>query len=218
MNEQNKPKVAFFDWFATLSSSVFWEQLKDPNHPHHNLADKLEFSMFTNLGHLINPWMRGEYTTEEVLTEVSIDSGIPYDIVMEEFIASCKTMTLVSEEIPILISQLRELGVRTIIATDNMDSFTRWTIPAMGLDTMFDDILNSYDLGALKGDIDNNSRLLFFHDYLVDNGIGPQDTVIFDDSDHKLVVLSKGGMSCIKVEPHTGLVTELNKLIEDIKL
>ena len=217
MNEQNKPKVAFFDWFATLSSSVFWEQLKDPNHPHHNLADKLEVSMFTNLGHLINPWMRGEYTTEEVLTEVSKDSGIPHDVVMEEFIAGCERMTLSAAEIPTLIDQLRDLGVRTIIATDNMDSFTRWTVPAMGLDTMFDGVLNSYDLKALKEDTENG-RLLFFHNFLTDNDIDPQDTVIFDDSDHKLVVLSKGGMRCIKVEPHTGIVTQLKKLIEDLKL
>ena len=39
---------------------------------------------------------------------------------------------------------------RVVLVTDNMDCFDRFTVPELSLNTVFDDIANSYDHGRLK--------------------------------------------------------------------
>lgn len=60
-----KPKVIFVDWNKTLSNSLF----------QHNR-------------HLINQWMRGKYTSEDITRILSNDSGVPQEIILYELIES----------------------------------------------------------------------------------------------------------------------------------
>lgn len=57
------PKIIFIDWYKTLSTSKFCDGMENeyPN------EYKLIVNSFLNSnGSLINPWMRGDYTTEKV--------------------------------------------------------------------------------------------------------------------------------------------------------
>jgi FMN phosphatase YigB (HAD superfamily) len=79
------------------------------------------------------------------------------------------------------VRAIRRSGVLVALATDNMDTFTRWTVPALGLGTLFDAILDSASLGTLKDDLtDGQSR--FFGPWLSANGIAPAEAVLVDDS------------------------------------
>jgi beta-phosphoglucomutase-like phosphatase (HAD superfamily) len=91
-------------------------------------------------------------------------------------------MTFADPETPRLVAQLRRRGVRVVIATDNMDSFSRFTVPALGLSEMFDDILNSFELKALKADCDAGGRSLFFQPYLRAQELAPAQCVLIDDA------------------------------------
>lgn len=105
--------------------------------------------------------MRGEQTSEQIVHQIAKVADLNKEELISEFIESCKSMKLVSDRIFEITKQLQSQGVKVVVATDNMDSFTRWTIPALKLETMFDNILNSYDLGVLKGDFDDKGESLF---------------------------------------------------------
>ena len=57
-----------------------------------------------------------------------------------------------------------------------MDCFTRWTVPHMKLDELFDDILNSFYLKGLKHEVFNGASV--FKDFFA-NTIFHQETVCF---------------------------------------
>lgn len=146
------PKVIFFDWSKTLSNSLFWSQLRNNGHPHNQYISAIEHAIFSENRQLINHWMRGEYSSEDVCRIIANRSNVPYEVVFEGLKESCTSMKLVSEEIPELIRRIKAKGIKAVIATDNMDTFSRFTIPALELTELFDDFLISYDLKLLKSE------------------------------------------------------------------
>lgn len=83
-----------------------------------------------------------------------------------------------------------------MIATDNMDTFERFTIPAMKLNELFDDFLISHSLKVLKEDIQENS-ISFFDEYLNKNKLTYQETVLLDDCIEKTGTYDKLGLNII---------------------
>src|SRR3989344_1051105 len=207
-----KYKVIFLDWNGTLSSSKFWGHLEDPKHPKNHIFLAIEKSLFGNFRHLISPWMRGEKTSEEMVKLISDDAGLNYDLAFKEFVKGCKKMKFVSNKVPKIVHEYRKHGIKMVIATDNMDSFSRWTVPALKLDKMFDDILDSSSLKKLKNDFEPDGSNFFFTNYLKKNGIKPDESIIIDDSDDKEGKIQKYGIDYLKIESHTGLMPAFDKL------
>ena len=58
-----------------------------------------------------------------------------------------------------------------------MDSFSRFTVPALNLDSYFDNISNSYYEG--KGKSDNNGEI--FTEYAWKYGVALEDCTLIDD-------------------------------------
>jgi FMN phosphatase YigB (HAD superfamily) len=175
-------KFVFVDWYKTLSRSVFWEQLKNDVHPYHSVFEPIQQVLLAESSDVINRWMRGQLTSETVVRHLGEALHCNPDILLKELIVSCQNMRLMSESSLNLISELRKTGVKVVIATDNMDTFHRWTIPSLRLANHFDAILSSFELGALKGDTDATGSNLFFTHYLKSNDIGQGESLLLDDS------------------------------------
>jgi hypothetical protein len=61
-----------------------------------------------------------------------------------------------------------------------MDTFRRWTVPTLQLDTVFDDLSTSDGCGTLKSDlVDGKSP--FFTRSLADHGVAPSRAVLIFD-------------------------------------
>jgi FMN phosphatase YigB (HAD superfamily) len=136
--------------------------------------------------------MRGEYTSETIVQKCAGELGIDYTYAMNQFVKSAQNMKFVSDKTPEIIKKLRNKGIKVVLITDNLDSFSRWTISAMHLDEIFDDILNSWDLKVLKSEFDEQGNSLFFSPYLKKHALKPQDCLIIDsleDVDDKFVKL-----------------------------
>lgn len=204
------PKAIFIDWNKTLSNSLFWEHLQDTNHPNNKHLEAIEKSMFQNNRHLINSWMRGEHTFEDVTKILSEDSGVNQEIILNELAESCRQMKYVSEEIPELINKIKDKGIKVVIATDNMDTFERFTIPAMKLEELFDDFLISHSLKLLKGDLQENS-IPFFDEYLNKHNLTYQDTVLLDDCIDDTGTYDKLGLQIIQITSPEKLVDVLKE-------
>lgn len=198
----------FLDWHNTLSYSKFWGQWEGINHQQkNNLFSKVVLALFSLPQETINNWMRGQYTTEQIIASVAKSTHLPYQFLLREFIQSCEKLEYSSPEIPRLIKQLRTTGKRVIIATDNMDCFTRWTIPALQLDTHFDDILNSYERKALKADIDGNGESLFFQNY------NTRGSLLLDDRLEVGTIVKKSNIDFLHVTQENNLEKHLQELL-----
>lgn len=204
-----KNKYIFIDWNKTLSCSFFWEQLSNTDHKYHKYFNEIT-RIFTNNKKLVKAWMRGQYSAENISEIINKNTGINSDLIFKELKESCENMKYVSLKIPQLITTIREKGIKVGIATDNMDTFKRFTIPAMSLDLIFDDILISSEIGFLKNDLKNN-ELYFFKSFLKEKRVSYSDLILVDDSTDTNRIYKKAGLNVINVKNVNELENVLTK-------
>lgn len=213
MPKTKRPKIVFIDWSGTLSKSKFWGHLEQSSKRDRELFLLLENSLFKRNTNLINPWMKAGMTTEEVNTIIAKDISVHFDKIHKEFIKSCELMKFVSESIPYLIKKIRKSGTKVYIATNNMDSFNKWTIPAMKLLDIFDGVVNSFTTKALKHDFDDSGKSLFFDDVLSCENVSPEDTILIDDSEDKGGLLTNYGINYIRITRQETLESNLEEIL-----
>lgn len=212
MNSKAKDKVIFLDWNGTLSNSFFWEHMRTSQEGEiKNLYNIWDKALFNKSKKYIENWMRGDFTTEEVLKEIARETETQYDLILKEFIKGCKSMHFVSEEIPFIVGNLKRKGYYIVIATNNMDCFTRWTVPHMKLDELFDDILNSFYLKGLKHEVFNGEPI-FFKDFFARYNISPNNCVFLDDSVDKEGYIESLGIKYIQIKNSKDLLEKLKAL------
>lgn len=207
-------KVIFVDWYKTLCFDRFWEHWAKPGHPKNETFRALQQAFFADASRLIAPWMRGELAAEEVLRIVAAEIDACEELLMSELIASCRAMRFIDPEAPALIKELRSQGKRVVLATDNMDTFGRWTVPSLRLERMFDDILCSYEMKCVKEDVDDQGCSLFFSPYLAQRKIAPVECVLLDDSLGLGAIAEAMGMEYRPVCGETSLIAHLNELTD----
>lgn len=206
-------KTIFLDWNGTISSSKFWGHLEKSNKKEDKLKfKKIEDSLFGNHRDMLKPWMTGEIKSEDIISVIAKDTKINFKTLYNDFMYSCIKMEFCSNDLLKLVSNFRKNGVKVVIATDNMDSFSRWTYPSLGLYNYFDGFLNSHDIKAMKGHSDEKGRSLFFREYLESAGLKPGESALIDDSEDKDNIISSFGVNYIKIEPNVGLKPALLKL------
>lgn len=205
-------KIVFIDWNRTLSYSLFWEHLNDGGHPNNKYHKDIVQWLFVDNKDLINPWMRGTITVDEIIRRMSEDTLIDRSLIHDELELSCKNMSLCSPDLENLIKDLRSQGITVVIATDNMDTFRKYTVPALKLNKLFDDILISSELGALKDDKEPSNSIGFFDDYLSQKGLGYEDAVLLDDSPDSSGKYARLGFERVLIDSPTKLLSTLNDI------
>ena len=140
---RNKP-IVFIDFDKTICHDMYWRSLPANKQP------QLQSLLFGADRRVVFEWMRGLHTAEAVNHLVATALDMPYDEVWDTFVADCRSMHVPQPTLD-RVAALRPL-VHTVLITANMDSFSRFTVPALKLDTYFDAISNSCDEGRLKTD------------------------------------------------------------------
>ena len=138
-----KPTL-FVDFDGTLCHDRFWRS-----------ADKkvirgIQKLLFGVDGSRVDDWMRGRYASEEINRFLAEKLNIPFEKLWGIFVSDCKSMNVSAD----VLNKIEILRARynTVLITGNMDCFTRFTIPTLGLDGHFDQIFNSADHGKFKDD------------------------------------------------------------------
>jgi FMN phosphatase YigB (HAD superfamily) len=204
------PKVVFVDWAGTMSQSMFWSRWKETAPARWQRVQK---SLFGD-PKLVKDWMRGRYTAEEIVRKLATGDDLSLNDWAAELERICCEMQLADPRIPVLLSALRSLGVKVVIATDNMDTFSRWTVPSLGLLELVDEVLDSSQLGYLKADRDARGRSPFFHSWLEAQGLEPSESVLFDDGGQHVEEL---GITWVPVTTERPLAPALATLLESVK-
>lgn len=204
-------KTIFFDWNGTLSISLFWDQWKDPAHPRHEWYAPLSRYLLGENIPIVMEWMRGKVDAEDITALLSDRFGYSRETIFQDLKESCEAMRLVSDEVLPLVQKLRRSGMNCVIATDNMDTFTRFTVPALRLSEYFDDVLNSFDIGSLKFDT-NGDSIPFFDEYLEKNDLKYKDVALIDDCTDKSGIYEKRGFDILQVFSSDDFVRKLRQL------
>lgn len=157
--------------------------------------------------------MRGTTTEEAILKKMSQDTGIDASLIQQELAYSCRHMSLCSLDIENLVRVLQQKGILVVVATDNMDTFRRYTVPALKLDDLFDDILISSEIGMLKDGPEPRDAIPFFDNYLLSKGLQYSDAVLLDDSPDSSGKYQKLGFERVLIDTPLKLVAVLEEAV-----
>jgi FMN phosphatase YigB (HAD superfamily) len=204
-------EVLFIDWDGTLSGSRFWGHWD--KHPTHSQKYKaIQKHLFGQSDGMLEQWMRGGLTTEQAIELLAVRTTIDPSELIQNLEISCKQMQFFDPRLPELLNQARAAGIKVVIATDNMDTFSRWTTSALGLDRFCDDILNSHTLHGLKRDKAPDGSSKFFADYLAKHAVSPNRAVLIDDNASNQLV-KDFGIDYLQVTPQYSATQALNDIL-----
>lgn len=164
-----KPNL-FIDFDGTLCHDRFWRGLPTEQY------EKVQELLFGEDRTYLQEWMKGKRTAEEVNQILAEQLGIPFEELWSIFVKDAETMA-VSQAVLEVIGKLRD-RYTTILITVNMDSFSRFTVPALKLNSYFDAISNSYYEGKFKSD--NGGEV--FKEYLEKYSAPVESSILIDDS------------------------------------
>ena len=202
----NKKKIIFIDWDGTLCWSRFWESL---------LKSDLKFAevvnnFFVSDKEIVIDWMKGKLKSEEINKIISEKTGLPLDMIWQTFISDCKKME-VYPEIVIFIKKLRK-KYPVVLVTGNMDCFTRFTVPALKLNEMFDYIVNSADVGYLKTDHNGKTFIDCLKRFNIDD---ISSAYLLEDSLKTCTMFNQLGGTAFKINNKEDTLNCLKNLLEN---
>ncbi len=162
--------IIFCDFDGTICHEQYWRSLPPEQHA------ALQKLLFGDDTQIFQEWLRGGHTAEAVNQYAANALGLPYEELWELFVKDCQTMTVS----PFTLAKLNDLrdNYTVILMTGNMDSFSRFTVPALNLEQYFDAISNSYYEGIHK--TDNKGEL--FLTYTDRYGADIKKCYLLDDS------------------------------------
>lgn len=206
-------KVVFVDWNGTLSDSLFWHRWQG----NEDYARTQKALFEDPIGReLLSSWMIGKSSYEGVLQYLENSTSIPYAKLAQGLEESSKQMEFIDESVVELVQALQARGTKVVIATDNMDVFRHWTIPAMKLEELFDGIITSDSRRALKTHTHPDGQTRFFEHFFAQNPeIKPGDTVLIDDSKDTQIV-ETFGMQFRHVKEGSSLTHHLKEILAAI--
>jgi FMN phosphatase YigB (HAD superfamily) len=201
-------KAVFVDWYKTLSTSLFWQYCREARLSSAD-SSAVERHVFGQ-PELVRAWMLGTIGAEDVCCLAAEALCLRPEDVVADLQRSCQAMELDAPAAIDTVRLLRQRGIKVVLATDNMDTFERWTVPALRLDQHFDAILSSSTCHALKADL-ANGQSPFFGPWLAKNGISPTEATLVDDS--RCPAAEVTGMTVRVVDNPANLVRILTRAV-----
>lgn len=173
--------ILFCDFDGTICHDRYWRNVSPAVNAH------IQALLFGNDRTMTHEWMRGVYTAEDINRYLAEKIAIPFDELWTIFVQDCQTMYVE----PAVLAQLASLKntFQTVLITGNMDSFSRFTAPALKLSSYFDYISNSYY--EKKHKTDNDGEL--FMEYCKKLGTEIGSAILIDDSPYVCDIFKKLG-------------------------
>jgi len=209
---RNIQKALFVDFNGVISYAPFWASMRNPSHPLHPYYDPIEQLLFRGqkkLEGLVDDWMLGKYTSEQVHHLLAYKLGAPYERLFDVFCEDCKQLDI-SRPILDKIQALKRDWF-CILRTDNMDTFHRFTLPANPLLVeAFDEIDCSYLLRQLK----KTDGGRYFVTAAANLGVGISSCVLIDDSSSNCSLFESLGGRAYRTQNEREVIGVLEELME----
>jgi FMN phosphatase YigB (HAD superfamily) len=192
--------ILFLDFDGTLCFDRYWRSLPAEQY------EQVQNLIFGNDRSMLKDWMIGKFTAEEINAHIASSTGIEYEYLWKIFVRDCETMTIAMDLLD-TIDKLRATYV-VILITTNMDSFTRFTVPALKLDRHFDYINNSALDRTQK--YENGGEL--FAKIAERLGTVLQKCILIDDNAKNCELFEARGGTAYQIVPERGVIYYLEKL------
>ena len=178
----NAIRCVVFDFYKTLCSEHYFLPLGLP------FVDSVAELVFgDNSEKWADPWMRGDLSSADIAEYLSRHSTYTKVEILDGLRQGCANMHFNPEVWRFAQSQKRS-GRRTVLATLNMDVFTEVIVPSHTLESMFDVIVNTADIGTLEKDLLWQQAF----DALPD-GVSFSNSLLIDDSATMVSLFSELG-------------------------
>lgn len=175
-----------FDFDGVLCTDRFYKATLLPKYP--EVYEWIKKNIFGN-NEIVEQWMRSEISSIGINKLISKNTNFPSSQLNALYEESVLKMGLVSEVVKIAFL-LKQSGLKIGIVTNNMDVFTRFTVPNKRLDSVFDVVVNSADHGILKKEAGGK----LFDVALQKLGEKIENAVMIDDSESTVQFFeAKGG-------------------------
>lgn len=185
-------RILFIDFDGTLCFDRFWRSAEP------EVREKIQ-TYFKSNTELISDWMRGKYTSEEINARIADELSLQYETLWNIFVSDCNTMRID----PRVLQRIREIRSEytTVLITDNMDCFSRFTVPSLKLESSFDAIVDSYTEKRLK----NDDAGKLFIDTLEKYRTTPSESILLDNSRDTCQIFENLGGIAILITPEQSL-------------
>ena len=137
-----KADCVVFDFHRTLCSDLFFRPLGE------SVVACIQALLWGQDQTLFNQWLTGQVKASGIAAYLSGLLGIPACRIEEALREGCREFVL-NEAVWGFAQAVRAAGKRTALVTVNADVFSEETVPAHGLDRVFDVIVNSADRGDM---------------------------------------------------------------------
>lgn len=178
--------ILFVDFNGTICFDRYWRNLNN------EAQEKINDFLFKSNKQVVIDWMRGKYDSEQIHQILAQELELDYRQTWDIFIEECRSMYIS----PRIMLRIKEIGskFKTILITDNMDCFSRFTVVSLKLDQYFEQIINSADTKIFKDDNDGE----VFRKLAAENEINLSDCMLLDDSKTTQQIFSNlGGKSLL---------------------
>ena len=147
MIEPEQINTVIFDFDGTLCFGRYFEPLGRGS------LDAIGELVFgDNSTQWADPWMKGDLTSHDIASYLSKHLPESKDEILSALRQGCSNMTFNSAVYDFALQQCHT-GRKTALVTANMDVFTETVVPAHGLNSIFDVVLNTADHQTLDKSI-----------------------------------------------------------------
>lgn len=209
----NSPKLILCDFDGVLTrfdsnsqKEGFYAPLRSSNPI---VYEKIVHFLFSTDNYLGKSWMSGQITYTDVNALMAHKFGVERSYLDRVLLESLENFTL-NRSLLSLLQVLRRLGTTVVIMSDNMDVFTRYVVPNLGLDQFFDAIFSSSDLQKMKSHNDWELPKAIAKKYDCDYA----DVLVIDDWEELITSLSPMGFCTFLYteERHSDFEKYINEL------
>lgn len=202
--------ILFIDFNGVISYEPFWFSLKN-NEKYSKDFELIENFLFKQNRKIISDWMLGGYSTEDVHNILQKELNIPAEII-SIFKKDCENLDI-SSKILQKVNELRKFYY-CILATDNMDSFVRFTLPnRKELTESFDEINDSYTMKQCKSSFDG----LYFKKKITEKRAIIENSILIDDSPNNCKVFESIGGQSYQVKNENDVLKALSSILSKVE-
>lgn len=161
-----------FDYGFTLSSALYF-QLAPPSCP--DWPDLIQTLIFRDAA-VMDAWFRGVLRLKDLADRMADATRLPSSEVLNYLRLGCAQLALNHAPLA-LAQQVRASSLRSALVTLNGDIFSDMVVRSQGLDTLFDVIVNSADVGQC-----NKAQLWPLVFRALGDDIGYHNTLLIEDN------------------------------------
>lgn len=184
---ENNIRTIFFDFDGVLGSGRFYTGKFKENNP--EAYQWIQKNIFGNKEYVLK-WMKGVIDYNQVNKYISDNINIDKTIIDKALIGTASGK-LINKKVRAVAQDLKLKGYKLGIISDNMDVFTKFTVPEGKLNIIFDTIINSADYGLLKED--QNGKLFQMALEQIEEDDISRSLLIDDDDKTIKDFIKKGG-------------------------